>query len=323
MARKLDRAAWLEERRRSLGGSDAAAVLGLNPYTTPYTLWADKTGRLPEQPDNEAMRQGRDLEQYVAERFMEASGKRVRRRREMIRNPRYPFAHANVDRWVSGESAGLECKTTSSLNLRRFRNGEFPDNYYCQCVHYLAVTGAERWFLAVLVLNKGFLIYQMTRRPEEKAPEWCEASLYVEDAEIEALMTEERKFWQGYVEADIPPPLDGLPATSETLTVIYAEGNAGESKDLFGRERTIKELLDLRRQIGVLEKQKELLEQMLKEELGTAEIGRCDRWEVRWKTMRRRSFDHQQLAKSLPDLDLSPYFKERQYRRFEIKEMGA
>ena len=65
----MSRAEWLEERRHSIGGSDAAAVVGMNPYVTPYMLWADKTDRLPPKEDNEAMRQGRDLQWSVAERF--------------------------------------------------------------------------------------------------------------------------------------------------------------------------------------------------------------------------------------------------------------
>ena len=56
---------WLEHRRRSVGGSDAAAIIGLNGWASPYSVWAEKTGRLPPKEDNEAMRQGRDLEAYV------------------------------------------------------------------------------------------------------------------------------------------------------------------------------------------------------------------------------------------------------------------
>lgn len=88
--RRLTREEWLAERRKGIGGSDAAAIIGMNHYVTPYMLWADKTGQLPEQEDNEAMRQGRDLEQYVADRFIEATGKRVRRHTAIIRNPAYP-----------------------------------------------------------------------------------------------------------------------------------------------------------------------------------------------------------------------------------------
>lgn len=82
---------WLEDRRRSIGGSDAAALVGMNPCVTPYMLWADKTGKLPPKNDNEAMRQGRDLEAYVAQRFTEKTGKKVHVYSEMLRNPAYPL----------------------------------------------------------------------------------------------------------------------------------------------------------------------------------------------------------------------------------------
>ena len=154
--KNMSREEWLWHRRGSLGGSDAAAILGLSQWITPYTVWADKTGRLPEQPDNEAMRQGRDFEDYVAQRFTEVTGKKVRRNNAILKNTDYPFAHANIDRSIVGENAGLECKTTSVMNLRKFKNGEYPDTYYCQCVHYMAVTGADRWYLAVLVFGQDF-----------------------------------------------------------------------------------------------------------------------------------------------------------------------
>ena len=66
---------WLELRRRGLGGSDAATVVNLNPYSSRLALYADKLGLIPDRDDNEAMRQGRDLEAYVAERWCERPGK--------------------------------------------------------------------------------------------------------------------------------------------------------------------------------------------------------------------------------------------------------
>lgn len=74
--RDMPRGEWLEHRKTGIGGSDAAAIVGMNPYVTPFALWADKTGRMPAKEDNEAMRQGRDLEQYVADRFTEQTGKK-------------------------------------------------------------------------------------------------------------------------------------------------------------------------------------------------------------------------------------------------------
>ena len=140
----MERQEWLEWRRKGIGGSDAAAILGLNPYCSPFDVYLDKIGAKEEQPDNEAMRQGRDFEDYVAMRFTEATGKKVRRRNAVLQHPEYPFILGNIDRLVVGEHAGLECKTTSVLNKAKFNQGEFPDTYYVQCMHYMPVTGLRK-----------------------------------------------------------------------------------------------------------------------------------------------------------------------------------
>ena len=62
----MSRDAWLEERRKSIGGSDAPSIIGLNPWQSPYTVWADKLGKLPPKEDNEAMRLG-PLEELLAD----------------------------------------------------------------------------------------------------------------------------------------------------------------------------------------------------------------------------------------------------------------
>ena len=224
--RSMSRADWLAQRRKSIGGSDAAGIIGLSQYATPYTVWADKTGRLPDQEDNEAMRQGRDLEEYVAVRWMEATGKTVRKSNALIYNSFYPFAHADIDRTVVGENAGLECKTTSTLNLRQFKGVEFPEKYYAQCVHYLAVTGAARWYLAVLVYGRGFFTFTLER----------------DQAEIDSLMGAERDFWK-LVEQNTPPALDGLEPTGNALQRIYPISRGGDIH-LVGREHLLSRYLN-------------------------------------------------------------------------------
>ena len=87
----ITREEWLEYRRSGIGGSDASTIVGLNPFSSPYYLFCDKMGALPEKEDTEAMRQGRDLEQYVAERWMERTGKRVKRNNTMWRSTIWPW----------------------------------------------------------------------------------------------------------------------------------------------------------------------------------------------------------------------------------------
>lgn len=294
---------WLSERRKSIGGSDAAAIVGMNHYVTPYALWADKTGRLPDKPDNEAMRQGRDLEQYVAERFAETTRKRVRRHTSMFHNPQFPFAHANIDRAIVGERAGLECKTTSIMNLKKFRNGEYPENYYVQCVHYLAVTGWDRWYLGVLILNQGFRWFVIER----------------DQAEIDALMQAERDFWTTYVLPDIPPPVDGLSPTSEALSEVFSASlEEGEPVSLFQQD-ILQNYAALTEQIAVLQKEKERCEQILKQDLGENTIGICGSWNISWKPQHRRTFDYKAFSVDYPDLSLDNYFKTSTYRKFSVR----
>ena len=139
---------WKALRGKYIGGSDAAAVVGLNPWVSPYSLWCEKTGRTPGFAGNLATECGTYMEDFVAQKFAQETGKKVRRANYSFFNSDYPFAIANIDREIVGEDAGLECKTTSELNLKRFKGGEFPENYYCQCVHYLAITGKKRWYQA-------------------------------------------------------------------------------------------------------------------------------------------------------------------------------
>ena len=80
-------------------------------------MYTDKRTDEIEEFDNEAMREGRDLEEYVARRFMEETGKKVRRANAMFYDEEKPFMLADVDRMIVGENAGLECKTASPFQL--------------------------------------------------------------------------------------------------------------------------------------------------------------------------------------------------------------
>ena len=70
---------WLELRSHYLGGSDAAAVVGLNAYASPYSLWTEKTRRVPGFSGNLATEVGTFLEEFVAQKFAQVTGKKVRK----------------------------------------------------------------------------------------------------------------------------------------------------------------------------------------------------------------------------------------------------
>lgn len=295
---------WLEHRQKSIGGSDASAILGMNTYCSPYTVWADKLGKLPPKEDNEAMRLGRDLEEYVAKRFTEETGKKLRKENNIIINPDYPFAHANVDRMVIGEDAGFEAKTTSAMNLKRFKNGEYPENYYVQCVHYLMVTGAKRWYLGVLILGVGFKRFEIERDEEE----------------IAALAKSEEAFWE-YVKTNTPPQTDGSDSTCETLTTIYPESNEN-TVNLFAYEDSLKQYIAIGKQIDELKKLKEQMANNVKAFMGEAGRGESNHFKVSWSSSLRSTFDHKKFASDNPNLDLTQYYKSSTTRTFRVSEIN-
>lgn len=294
---------WLAHRRNSIGGSDASGIIGLNHWTSPYSIWAEKLGKLPPKEDNEAMRQGRDLEDYVAHRFAEKTGKKVRRENNILINPDYPFAHANVDRMVVGEDAGLECKTTSVLNLKSFKNGMFPDTYYVQCVHYLMVTGCSKWYLAVLVLGKDFMVFEIER----------------DEDEINALAKSEADFWK-LVESQTPPVADGAASTSETISTLYPESN-DDTVSLVAYDNDLDQYMALSAQIKELEALKDEMANRVKAFMGESGKGETSKYKVSWTSAERKSFDAKKFAADHKDMELSEYYKISSYRTFKVTEV--
>ena len=310
---------WLEERKKSLGGSDVGAVLGMSEYSSPYTIWAEKSGKLPAFEGNEWTKLGNDLEGYVAQRFTEASGLKVVNDNSTWRNDKYPHLHANIDRRVVGMKAGVECKLTSEFNAKKYKNGEFPDRFYAQCVTYLAVTELDRWFLSVLIYGKGIKIYQMTRIPDDVVPEWCEASVYVEDGEIEALVKATAEFWE-YVKSGQAPMTDGSNSTTETLKTLYPESN-GETVSLMAFESDLKQYKHLASMETDYKKMKDEVANRIKAFMGEAGKGESAKYKVTWSSSVRSTFDHKAFAKDNPGIDLSGYYKETPTRTFRINEI--
>lgn len=294
---------WLERRRKTIGGSDAGALLGLNGYTSPYALWCEKTGKIiPEDiSDKEAVRLGNDLEDYVAARFTEATGKKVRKDNHMIYNSDFPWAHANIDRAIVGENAGLECKTTSSWEiLEQCREGKYPDTWYAQMTHYMMTTRADRWYLGVLVLGRGFFWFVLERN----------------QTEIDALASAESYFW-GLVENNIPPDLDGTEATQEALKTIYKESAPGQAVDLTGVSGHISVYVSLDEKIKELEAERDRHKAEIMQYMGPAEKGTFGVVSISWKSQQRKNFDRDAFEKAHGAIPAA-FFKQSISRPFKV-----
>ena len=293
---------WLALRHKYIGGSDAAAVVGMNSYVSPYALWAEKTGRLPGFEGNLATAVGTYLEEFVAQRFAQETGKRVRKCNQSWFNDEYPWAIANIDREIVGEDAGLEIKTTSELNTKKFKGGEYPANYYVQCMHYLAVTGKQRWYLAVLIGNREFKWFTIERDEEE----------------INALMDAERTF-KMLIDNDTPPIADGAQSTSDTLFTLYPN-SIDTAIGIGAFEKELSNYFRLKKQVEELEEQIDGIANRLKAHLGDCERGEGEKYKVSWKTQSRSTFDHKRFIKDHPGMDVSKYFKQSNSRPFKVTE---
>lgn len=312
MARKLintkeiSHEEWLSLRRKSLGGSDAGACVGMNQYSSLITLYADKKGLSSPAEDNEAMRLGRDLEQYVADRFMEETGKKLVNDNFFYLDDEYDFISANVDRKVVGENAGFEAKTMGSFNGYNISAGEIPSHYYAQCQHYCVVRGWDCIYIGILVLQRGFYWHCIKR----------------DDDFIKTLREKEIDFWKTYVEQDIMPPADGSDASMDTLNELYGE------KAIKGSEITIPGLDQMVRDYkAASEMEKEWKERKAAIQgrictiLGSNEVGLGTEFGCSWKPQGKTTYDMDAIFAAFPNVNFDKFKKTSTYRVFRTKKM--
>ena len=283
-----DHEKWLEARAIGIGGSDAAVIMGMNQYKSPYQLWLEKTGQVepPDLSGNQYVYWGTKNESNIADWFQEETGKKVKRL-GTLRSKEYPFMLANVDRTVVGENAGLEIKTAGVRQYRKWKDDEIPDAYYCQCLHYMAVTGADYWYIAVL-LGGNEAKWKRIERNEE---------------DIQHLIMAETDFWK-LVETKTPPPVDGSDSCAAALSAQYKGGDPNYSIILPPViDGVIASLEDDRAIMDALKKQITEKENRLKALLGNAEEGTTDHYRVLWKMQAERSsVPLAKIKKQTPDI---------------------
>lgn len=260
--RDLSRAEWLDVRKSGIGGSDAAAAIGLSPYMSALELWLIKTGRdanLP-RPDSddtsEPVYWGRLLEPIVAASYTKQTGNRVRRVNAVLQHPEIPFMLANVDREVTGcrDVQLLECKTAGEFGARLWREG-VPEYVQVQVQHQLAVTGKQAADVAALLCGQKLEVHRIER----------------DDELIARLIALETAFWH-YVETDTPPPTDGSESADRALRCLYpGTGGTVDFTDDRRLSSVFADLVALRSDIEQREAQEALLKQTIQQAMGEAD----------------------------------------------------
>lgn len=301
---KISHEEWLKYRKMGVTGTDASSICGLNPYKSALQIFVDKTTDNIDIFDNEAMRQGRELEEYVAMRFCEATGKKVRRANAIFMNDKHSWMLADFDRLVVGERAGLECKTVSAYSADKWANGAIPLHYQLQCQHYLAVSGYDCWYIAALILGKEFIVRKIERDEEL----------------IQNLITIEKRFWEQNVLAGIMSDPDGSKQAGELLAKYYPskKGKKVILSEQFSLQLTRRE--ELAKLIKKMETEKKTIEQSLVKYLGENESTEAEngKFYVKWISYDTPKIDTGLLKSAAPEI-YERYKKTSTVSRLTIK----
>lgn len=300
--KNMDRNEWLKIRKTGLGGSDAGAVCGLNPYVSPMAVYRDKVSDETDMGDNEAMRQGRDLEEYVAQRFTEETGLKVRRSNKMYRSTEYPWMIADVDRMVAGGRAGLECKTVSVYKKDQWADGGIPVYYLLQCYHYMIVTGCRTWYLAAVILGQDFQ-YRRIEYEEETA---------------QNLIALEAEFWNNHVLPRHMPDPDGSKSCDAVLEEYFCQRGKAETIELVGFDQKLERRQEIEETMKLLETEKRQIDQEIKVFMDGHEMADSGRYRVTWREVISSRLDTKRLKEEKPDI-YREFLQESKSSRFTVK----
>ena len=295
---------WLEYRKQGIGGSDASVVCGINRYKSPVELWLDKTGQLPLQESGEAAYRGTQLERIVRAEFTKRTGIEVSQVKQLLQSEEYPFMLANLDGICEVPDVGtciFEAKTASAYKAGEWED-TIPDEYMCQVQHYMAVTGYQGTYIAVLIGGNTFR-WKFVERDEEL---------------ISMLIELEAAFWN-YVQDCTPPPLDGSDAAAKFLAERFPSSKPQTQIVLpDAAADLLAQYDDACAELEAVTERKQKAENLLKEMLGDNEVGTTGGRVITWKSVSQERLDSKTLKAEHPAL-CKKYTNKTSYRRFTIK----
>lgn len=205
---KLSHDRWLEFRRQGIGGSDVAGILGMSPWRSPYSVWAEKTGRLPiDDTGNEFTHWGTIMEPILAKEFEKETSKKVYRQNKTFYRPDHQFLRANIDREIAGEPGFLEIKTAMEYKSSEWDGDSIPVPYQLQVQHYMYVLNRPYVYIAYLIGGHHF-DWQLVKRDQGSIDTF------------EPILID---WWEKYVVHDVEPDVDGETATTAALKALYPD----------------------------------------------------------------------------------------------------
>lgn len=222
----MNKQEWLRERKNYLGGTDLAAICGLNPYRTALDVYLDKISDDISEETNAAMRWGTLLEDVVARAYSEDTGYIVNIEPNTIYHPEHKFLGANIDRWVGNKEFVLECKTAGFTKAKEWGDSgtdQIPESYLVQVAYYAAICDVPKVDIAVLIGGQDFRIYTYNKNKD------------LEDKIIKIGIN----FWNNHIEKRIPPKCVN---TKDTFNLFPQSNN----KEILAQNDIIAKLEELK-----------------------------------------------------------------------------
>jgi len=296
-------AALLAERRRGIGGSDAAAILGLSRWRTPLDVYLDKRGESDPLEESQAMFWGTTLEPVIRQRYSDVTGRDVLIPQGIIYHEKYPFMLASLDGFTHGNRI-VEIKTARfGFEWGEEGTDEIPIEYIAQVQHYMTVTGYDVADVAVLIGGQDFRIYEVPA-----------------DTELQEIMiAKEREFW-GMVKAGTPPD----PVCLADAIHLFGKNDVHEEVEADADTLTvIEELIHINQAIKNLEMRSDALKSKIITYMGARGDVLTDKDGNAICTYKlsngRKTFDGKTFGKDHPDL-YAQYLKQGEpSRRFLLK----
>lgn len=280
---------WLAERRKGIGGSDVAAIMGLIAYSTPYQVWLEKTQGIHDDiSDKPAVMWGNILEPVVGEHYMDCHPDRhVRRVNAIARSIERPWAQASLDYEVNDPELGwgvLEIKTAGWRREQDWEEG-VPTYYLTQVAHYLSVTGRPFADVAVLIAGQDYREYRVMRDDEDVAT-------------VNAAVDE---FWHEYVERGVAPEVEAFDAHS-----LFMAHQRDDGEYLSGDGRRLGPLVNLwltaKSDMNEARMRLDYYSTALKDVIGDNRGIDFTAGRLTWQRSERKRLDSKRLRSERPDI---------------------
>ena len=295
---------FLTQRKKGIGGSDIAAILGVSKFKTALDVYLSKTTDQPEQK-GEHLYWGHALENPIIDRFIRDTGANVIRQPETRQHPDYEWAIANADALImNGDTieAILEIKTSSAFKSREWGaddTDEVPIEYIAQVQWYMWIYNLQEAYIAALIGGNQYRQYHIKR-----------------DDELIAMLAEKAQaFWQNHVIPRIPPePQDGADAQK-----LYPHDNGDAAEADSDTLTAYAELRELKAQEKELKAQIAAKEDLLKIKIGSYSAMQTNGNTLfTWKAQSSSRFDSSAFKNAHPDL-YRQYTKTSETRVLRLK----